>query len=216
MFSQWNEYMGYTNHGVVRNLNQVNEWDWFDQQRGFAMDNMWSGIFDTIGGMGSRISQAAQAEEYAAKVAAAKAQAYENARIIGAAQKEYNTKLADFSAKLYEQNASILSSNADNLSNAAVNERSMNIAKTIHSVGEVRSAYAASGIQVDTGSSKDIADLANKRGDQNTQATWQGRVNSIQEVLNNKAAQLLNAEFTRWQAEEKNRFVDAQLQQSLY
>jgi len=216
MFSQWNEYMGYTNHGIVRNLNQVNEWDWFDNQRGFASDQMWSSIFDTIGGFGQRLSQASAAEEYAAKVNAAKMQAYENARVLAAAQKEYNTKLADFSAKLYEQNAGILGANATNMLQAAVVEHQQNLSKTQHVAGEVSSAYASAGIQVGTGSAEDVRDLALKRGDENQQNTWQGRLNGIQQVLNDKASQLLDAEFTRWQASEKNRFLDAQITQSLY
>lgn len=214
--SPWKEYMGYTIKGQENPLNRVSDFEFLNYQKGFAQQDMFSSIFDSLGGIFGKLQQQQQAQDYYDKVQAARMQAYENARVVGEAQKQSNTMIADFNAKLYNRTANYLSAYADNQMGAAKREHEKGIALGQKYAGNAENMYASSGVDIGSGSARDAVNQVINYEAKDTQNRWTDRLSQIQGTLAKVAENETNAEYVKWEATEKNRFVDAQIQQQLF
>ncbi len=189
---------------------------YYDYQRGRAANQGLGQVFDVIGGIGSRLSASWAARDYADQVAEAQAIAYENARKIVAAQKESITKAAEFSAQLKERNADILFNNAYNMQQFALQEKEQGFAYAMRVSGDYEAEFASSGVQLGTGSTKAVEQNLIDDAMFKSDSRYKERLNQIHDTLNKMQSERISAEFDRWSAKERGRFLDANTDIRLY
>lgn len=188
----------------------------YDWQRNRVASDAFSGIFDVIGGIGSQLTNAWAAREYADKAAAAQQRAYENAAKIAAAQKESILLFADFNKTQKMINAERLTTNAMNLRTVAETEKNEGIKAVTRTVGNAKEAYASSGVVTNTGSARSVMDNILEVGDRTIKSKFSERVNQIGQLLTTSAQEKLDANMVEWVAKERARFLDAQTDIRLY
>lgn len=189
---------------------------YYDYQRGRIANQGLGQIFDVIGGIGSKLSAAWAARDYADQVAQAQAIAYENARKIAAAQKESITKAAEFSAQLKERNANILFNNAYNMQQFALQEKEQGFAYAMRVSGDYEAEFSNSGVQLGTGSTRTTEQTLIDDAMFKSESRYKERLNQIHDTLNKVQAERVSAEFDRWSAQERGRFLDANVDIRLY
>lgn len=188
----------------------------YDWQRNRIATNAFSGIFDTIGSIGSQMSDAWAAREYADKVAAAQAVAYENARKINAAQKETMLMFTEFNANQMMLNSYKLNTAAINLRTALETDKTNNLRQQTATLGEVKNQQVSSGVVVGTGSAADAWNTIKDLTSRSINSSYKDGINKITQVLDKSAEQVLQADMTRWSAKERARFLDANADLRLY
>lgn len=188
----------------------------YDQKRQQATWGGISQIFDVIGGIGSRFAEASAAEDYAEKVQAAKDRAYQNAMTIANASAESMLKVATYNKDLLEQNAFSMEANASNLRTAAEKEKSLGYGGIERQKGEVKTAYAASGISVRSTSVSDFLNNVTEVGERNVDAKYSQRVNQVREALDSATRMKMEGAMAVWSAKEQGKFMLANAQQRLY
>lgn len=188
----------------------------FDFQRQQASTAGFGQIFDIFGQIGSLFSNKSASEDYAEQVKAARDRAYDNARVIGAAKKESLIKVAEFTSQLLRDNAQTLTTNAINMRTQANAELAVNQSKVAAGLGTVKTQYATSGVQLGTGTAKDVQNRVIDYGLKGAESNYRQRINDIGKIVSQASQQRIEADFTEWQARDQARFVDAELQMRLY
>lgn len=188
----------------------------YDWQRGQVASSAVSGIFDVIGNMGSQMTNAWAARDYAEKAAAAQQRAYENARKIAAAQKESLLLYSSFVKDEKLKNIARLETNAANLRTLAETEKTRGMSSVLKMTGDAKSEYAASGVKVGTGSVQNVMQNLLEIGDRTVRGKYSERVNQIGQILTTATQEKIDANMVEWSAKERARFLDANTDIRLY
>lgn len=167
-----------------------------------------SGIFDNIGKVN-------QADDYAEWVNRNQAVARDNAMRLADAQSASNTLIADYSATIQENNATTLANYALSLQNDAQYNREQGFKQVAADKGAAIASYAGGGVMVGTGSAAIVVDNVVKEGVNATERQYTQAASEVRNTLNQVTQERLSAAFTRWSAEETNRFLKASVSQRL-
>jgi hypothetical protein len=206
--SFFREYSGFTPSSNKSNM--------YDFQRSQITSQANNSFFDIIGGIGSKLSNAWAARDYADQVAEAKAISYQNAQVVAEAQKEYNLKAAEFQNELRQRNSNILMNNAYNLRSFALQEKEDGFAYAMRVSGDYKAEFASSGVQLNTGSTRDVENFLIDSAMTKSDRTYKDRLNQISEVVNKAQSEALAGTYELWSAKERNRFIDANAQMVQY
>lgn len=149
------------------------------------------------------------------QTAAAKAVAYQNAVAIANYKKQLNTQQAEYTKNILNDNANLMIANAYNLRAATDASQVIQQAAEARDIGSVRANSAASGAAF-SGSNKSIMTAVVKSHETSQYQSRVKSINDINELLNNATRTRLQAAMTTWSAQEQNKFIDINTQQSLY
>lgn len=179
----------------------------FNYAREQVSSNAVNSMFGSIGNVLSGWSEAQRARDYADQMAAAKAQAEANARLMAQDQVKLNTQLTEYSSQVKEKSARYLEQNAQNLYDASQIDLQNGLTATAKRTGVVKSQYANAGVSVSTGSAKDVTMNIFDRSEQENRQNYKQALNQVNDALNQSVNLKYEAAIGRWSTEQQNKLL---------